>query len=68
MVYLIYDAMGEIVNSIVADEEFVNSYCEENSYTYEPGPEECETPESEPSYEPTMEEIMNALLGVTADE
>lgn len=52
---------GELINTIVASEEFVSSYCAENGYTYEP----VSKPEPEP--EPTTDELLNILLGVTAD-
>lgn len=52
---------GEVINTIVADPDFVESYCTENGYTYE---EEI-LPEPEPvEPEPTTEEILNAMLGV----
>ena len=51
----------ELINTIVADEEFCKSYCGQNGYTYEPDllPE----PSSEP--EPSTDDILNILLGVT---
>lgn len=57
---------GEVINTIVADESFVAEYCAENGYTFEaiPQPE----PEPEPEPEPTADELMDLLLGVTADE
>ena len=35
---------GELINTIVASEEFVSAYCAENGYTYEP----VAKPEPEP--------------------
>lgn len=39
---------GEHINTIIADEDFVTSYCKENGYTFEleilPEPEPEETP------------------------
>ena len=59
MNYKIYKD-GEHINTIVADEEFVKVYCETNGYTYEFEVQE------EP--EPTTDDILNALLGVTTNE
>lgn len=61
MKYNIY-SNGEKINTIVADEEFCKKYCERNSYTYELVEEPSPTP-TEP--EPTTDDILNALLGVT---
>ena len=53
---------GEEVNTIVASPDFVDSYCAANGYTYEEDP----LPEEEPvEPEPTTEEILDAMLGVT---
>lgn len=47
------------VNIIVADEAFCEAYCGKYGYTYELIPEpKIET-------EPTTEDILNAMLGVT---
>lgn len=59
---------GEELNTIIADEAFVNSYCEKHGYTYEelpePEPVEPEEPEIVTEPEPTTEEILDAMLGV----
>ena len=55
---------GEVVNTIVADEAFVESYCSKNGYTYE---EEI-LPEPEPApAEPTLEERITELEAVNAE-
>ena len=54
---------GEQINTIVADEAFVSAYCAENGYTYE-----AVEPTPEPTPEPTDTEVLNTLLGVTANE
>lgn len=53
---------GEFVNAIEAAEEFVIGYCEKNGYTFE----RIAVPEQEP--EPTAEEILKTMLGVTRYE
>lgn len=53
---------GEVVNTIVGSADFVTAYCEAMGYTFEEVPEEP-TPEIEP--EPTTEELLDILLGVT---
>lgn len=55
---------GEVINTIVADEDFAAEYCAENGYTFEAIPQ----PEPAPEPEPTADELMDILLGVTADE
>lgn len=56
---------GEEINTIVADKAFAMIYAEMNGYTVEEMPE----PEPEPvETEPTTEEILNAMLGVTTNE
>ena len=57
---------GELVNTIVSDEAFALRYAEEMGYTAElvgeaPAPEPDET-------EPTVEELIDIMLGVTSDE
>ena len=54
---------GEKINTIVSDEEFCSSYCAENGYTYELMPEPEPTEPVEP--EPTADELMDILLGVS---
>lgn len=39
MHWIIYDAEGNEINRIAADEDFVKTLCEENGYTYELIPE-----------------------------
>ena len=56
---------GEVINTIVSDEDFCKAYCAENGYTYE----EEFIPEPEPTEpEPTIEEIVNLMLGVNRYE
>lgn len=62
MDYYIYEN-GQLINTIVADEAFVSAYCAENGYTYE-----AVEPTPEPEPEPTDTEVLNTLLGVTANE
>ena len=64
MIYEIYSG-DTLVNTIVADEAFVSSYCAANGYTYS---ERAEEPVPDPvPLEPTTDELMNILLGVTDD-
>lgn len=53
---------GEVINTIVGSAAFVTAYCEAMGYTFEEVPEEPTAP-AEP--EPTPEELLNILLGVT---
>ena len=53
---------GEVVNTIVGSAAFVTAYCEATGYTFEELPEE---PKPETIPEPTTEEILDTLLGVT---
>ncbi len=50
---------GDFINAIVASEEFIEAYCEENGYTYElvEEPEPAPTPP-----EPTEEDDVNGML------
>jgi hypothetical protein len=52
---------GELLNTIVADAEFVAEYCEENGYTYEEMPD---TPVEEPETggEKTAQDDTDAML------
>ena len=59
MTYEIYSG-EDLVNTIVADEDFVKTYCDANGYTYS---ERAETPAPDP--EPTTDDLLNILLGVT---
>lgn len=56
---------GETVNTIVASPGFVDAYCREMGYTYELVPEPEQPDQPEPGQEPTTEEILDVLLGVT---
>lgn len=58
MTYEIYSG-EELVNTIVADADFVADYCDANGYTYS---ERAETPA--PAPEPTTDELLSILLGV----
>lgn len=60
MRYKIFSKDG-LVNTIVADETFIRSYCEKNGYTYE----EDVLPEPEQISEPTTDDLLNIILGVT---
>lgn len=51
MIYEIYSG-DELVNTIVADEDFVSTYCEANGYTYS---ERVPEPEHEPAPQPPTE-------------
>ena len=53
---------GEVINTIIADEEFVTAYCAKNGYTYE---EEI-LPEPEVEPEPTPLDILEAQVTYTA--
>ena len=52
---------GTLVNTIRADELFVSAYCEKHGYTYK----EREIPATAWEPEPTTEDILNAMLGVS---
>lgn len=60
MTYEIYSD-GELVNSIVASEEFVKTYCDANGYTFS---ERAEAPASASAPEPSTDDLLNILLGV----
>ena len=49
---------GEVINTIVADENFCKTYCETNGYTYKADPLPEPEPEPEP---PTTEERLEKL-------
>lgn len=51
---------GELINTIVASEEFVSAYCAENGYTYEPVAKPEPEPEPGPEYV-TYEELAAAI-------
>ena len=52
MRYEIYEN-GTLINTIVADESFVNTYCADNGYTYQEAPLP-EPPEPEPDAQASM--------------
>lgn len=54
---------GTQINTIVADENFVNHYCEEMGYTYEPTSEESSIPE----VKPPSNELLEAQIQATSD-
>lgn len=56
---------GEEVNTIVAGTDFVENYCAKNGFTFE---EVVEPEPEETKPEPTTEEILNAMLGVSRYE
>lgn len=59
---------GTVVNLIEADAAFVDSYCAENGYSYEPCPA-VQLPVA-PTTEDrlaALEEAMLAMMGVTSD-
>ncbi len=60
MRYNIYNH-GEFVNAIEASEEFTQTYCEKNGYTYEGIEVEPETPTA--TDEITAEEALAILIG-----
>lgn len=62
MNYIIYKN-GTEVNRIVADEEFCQQYYSSDGYSYELEPPAQEPEPIEP--EPSAEEVLDALLGVT---
>lgn len=62
-IYKIFEH-GEEINRIVADENFVSQWCLENGYTYELEAKPMPEPGPEPEQEPTVEELVNILLGV----
>lgn len=55
---------GSLVNTIVADEDFVSEYCEKNGYTYEARPEP-EQPTPDPA--PTLDERVQNLEDTSAE-
>ena len=68
MIYEIYSG-DTLVNTIVADEKFVSSYCEANGYNYS---EQAPAPEPEPAPQPPTEleqmradiDYLSAMTGV----
>ena len=54
------------INTIVADETFVTTYCKKHGYTFEeaPLPEAAPSPETAP--EPTQFDIIEAQVAYTA--
>lgn len=60
MRYEIYEN-GTLINTIVADESFVNTYCANNGYTYQEAPLP-EPPDPEPEPEPTEVKQLRAQV------
>lgn len=52
---------GEVINTIIADEDFCKTYCNVNGYTYEAEPEPTPEPEPEPEPEPTETTVYDEL-------
>lgn len=52
---------GEEINTIVADEEFVAAYCEENGFSYQAEPLPVPEPEPELTTEQRVTELEEAL-------
>lgn len=63
MNYTIFDNKGDIVNRIVADEAFAESYCAANGYTFSA---ERPEPEPEPEAPPTELEQLRADIDFLA--
>lgn len=69
-VYKIFEG-GEEINRIVADEDFVVPYCEENGYTYElevppeprPGPEPTQAPTTEDRLAAVESAVLAMMMG-----
>lgn len=69
MVYKITKS-GEEINRIVASEDFVKAYCDENGWAFEEYPIEKPETEDEPTDEErisALEEAMLALMEVDID-
>ena len=54
---------GELINNIIASEQFCKKYCFENNFTYEL----IEPEQAEPEPRPTDTEVLNILLGVNEE-
>lgn len=57
MNWKIFDADGELVNTIFASKDFVEKYCETYGFTYE-----AVEPDPEPEPQPTAQEDNDAML------
>lgn len=55
---------GELINRIVASEDFAAEYCAKNGYTYEMEPDPAPQPEPDP--EPTQLDRVEAQATYTA--
>ena len=60
MRYKIYDKSGNLVNTIIAGEEFCQTYCQANGYTYEEEIIETATTTETEETEPTEMEQLRA--------
>lgn len=62
MIFAIRDADGNVVNTIVADQSFVEEYCSENGYTFEKIEQAVPTPmpTTEPEQETTVWDELDA--------
>ena len=58
--YKIY-SKGNLINQIVASEDFVSDYCAKNGFTYEEYSLPIQEPEPEPEPSPTTEDRVAAL-------
>ena len=66
MICSIFDCNGTLVNQIVADESFAQSYCEDNGYTYKSTPEPAaHTPPSAIEQLRADVDFLAALQGVS---
>ena len=63
MNWKVYDADGNLVNTVFASKPFIERYCEVYGYTFE----QIEMPEPEPPEpEPTQLDIIEAQVAYTA--
>ena len=62
MIYAIRDADGNVVNTIVADQSFVEGYCAENGFTFEEIEQDAPAPMPDPGpeQEPTVWDELDA--------
>lgn len=65
MRYKLYDTDNNYVNVIVADEDFITSYCAKNNYTYVqeelPEPEKPEVVEEPTEYDKVADSIQEGI-------